>query len=91
MVALFFLGATSHFNKLTERVSVAVAFLTRIQELLRTPAVLIDVFRDFPQSLQADVEIIPRIGHDNFCTNFFQLIYRPAIRLCCLVTKSGVK
>jgi hypothetical protein len=90
------IGATSPFNKLTEQVSVAVALLTRIQELFdlilsRTPAVLIDIFHDFPLSLQANVEIIPRIGHDNFHTNSSQLVHRPPFRLYGLVTKSGVK
>jgi hypothetical protein len=33
------------------------------------PTILIEVFRDFPQSLEANPEIIPRSGHNRFLPN----------------------
>jgi hypothetical protein len=38
----------------------------------RTWAILIEVFRGVPQSLRANAEIVPRLGHNCFLPNIFQ-------------------
>jgi hypothetical protein len=52
-----------------------------VQISAMTPAILIENFHCFSQSLQAHAAILPRLGHDHFHTCRFQLIY-PTIRCC---------
>jgi hypothetical protein len=39
-----------------------------------TPAILAEDFRDFPQSLQENSGMVPRLGHDRFLPNPFRYI-----------------
>jgi hypothetical protein len=50
--------------------------------LAGTPIILTEVSCDFPQSFQADDEILPQLGHDHFLPSPFQLISCATIRHC---------
>jgi hypothetical protein len=54
------------------------------------PDLLKEVFGDFPQSLQANARIIPRIDHDCLLSNPFQIIIISSVALY-LDTESVVK
>jgi hypothetical protein len=43
--------------------------------------ILSEVFHAFPQFFQANVVMIPQLGHDCFLPNPFQFINHPTIRL----------
>jgi hypothetical protein len=45
-----------------------------------TPTILTDVFRGFPQSLQANSGWVLLLGYDRFLPNPLQFIYHPTIR-----------
>jgi hypothetical protein len=48
-----------------------------------TPAVLTEVFRDFSQSLEANAEVTPLLGHNHFLSNDYSPITK--ITKCCIV------
>jgi hypothetical protein len=66
-----------------ELVSIAVNFLTYILEVLGSFFGLDighrGVIRGLPQSLQANVRMISRLGQDRFLTDSFKIIIHPSI------------
>jgi hypothetical protein len=56
-----------------------VLLLNRVRELpvrisAGTPEILPDIFHGFPKSLQKHAGILPRLGHDRFLLNPFQIL-----------------
>jgi hypothetical protein len=43
-----------------------------------TSAILTEVFRGYPQYLQADAGTVPRVGHDLLLVSIFQVILNPS-------------
>jgi hypothetical protein len=60
----------------TERFTVGITIQWySVLNSARTPAILVQVFNDFPPSLQSNSRIVSGLGHDHFQANSVQCNY----------------
>jgi hypothetical protein len=58
----------------------AISHLIYTRQNSWVPAILIEVFLGFTQSLHANYGRVPRLGHDRYLPDLFQFISYPTIR-----------